>query len=118
MTTNNVQASAGAAPLQQIPSTSQNAASPPSKRDLASWWKTFKKNARREEEKGEITILLHQRPVIWSGSRKQQEGVLPDWIENHLIKHPNLLMLFGARGLSSPQRPTSMRGSAIRGGIM
>ena len=120
MTTNNIQAPAGAAPQQQIPSTSQNAASPPSKRDLASWWKTFKKNARREEEKGEITILLHQRPILWSGSRKQQEGVrqLPDWIENHLIKHLNLLMLFGARGLSSPRRPTSMRGFAIRGGIM
>ena len=54
MATNNVQASAVAAPQQAMPSTSQNATSPPSKRDLASWWKTFKKNARREEEKGEI----------------------------------------------------------------
>ena len=55
MATNNVQASAVAAPQQQVPPTSQNATSPPSKRDLASWWKTFKKNTRREEEKGQFT---------------------------------------------------------------
>lgn len=64
MATNNDQASAVNAPQQQIPSTSQNAVSPPSKRDLASWWKTFKKNARREEEKGEFAILLPQYPVL------------------------------------------------------
>lgn len=58
MSTNNLQASAVPAPQRQMPSTSQNAASPPSKRDLASWWKTFKKNARREEEKGELMSLL------------------------------------------------------------
>ncbi|KAI4176524.1 MAG: hypothetical protein LQ346_007873 [Caloplaca aetnensis] len=29
-------------------------ATPPSKRDLTSWWKTFKKNARKEEEKPEV----------------------------------------------------------------
>lgn len=30
----------------------ESAASPPSKRDLASWWKTFKKNTKKEEERG------------------------------------------------------------------
>lgn len=64
MAANNVPASAVAAPQQQIPSATQNAASPPSKRDLASWWKTFKKNARREEEKGELAVLLRQWPVL------------------------------------------------------
>ncbi|KAL8689969.1 MAG: hypothetical protein Q9218_004485 [Villophora microphyllina] len=29
-------------------------ASPPSKRDLTSWWKTFKKNTKKEEDKPEI----------------------------------------------------------------
>ena len=67
MATNNVQASAVAAPQQAMPSTPQNATSPPSKRDLASWWKTFKKNARREEEKGEIANLLNRLPILqWS----------------------------------------------------
>lgn len=33
------------------PVTPQNVATPPSKRDLTSWWKTFKKNARKEEER-------------------------------------------------------------------
>ena len=64
MATNNVQASAVAAPQQAMPSTPQNATSPPSKRDLASWWKTFKKNARREEEKGEIAGLLNPLPTL------------------------------------------------------
>ena len=64
MTTNNVQALAVGAPQQQMPSTSQNAASPPSKRDLASWWKTFKKNARREEEKGELTIYFVHHSMV------------------------------------------------------
>ena len=64
MATNNVQAPAVPPPQLQMPSTSQNAASPPSKRDLASWWKTFKKNTRREEDKGERAILLLELPVL------------------------------------------------------
>ena len=64
MAANNVQASDLAAPQQAMPSTSQNATSPPSKRDLASWWKTFKKNARREEDKGEIVNLLYRLPTL------------------------------------------------------
>ncbi|KAA6408436.1 MAG: hypothetical protein FRX48_07518 [Lasallia pustulata] len=32
-------------------SAAESAASPPSKRDLASWWKTFKKNTKKEEER-------------------------------------------------------------------
>lgn len=40
-------------PAQQpTSSTPQNAASAPSRRDLATWWKTFKKNAKKEEDKG------------------------------------------------------------------
>lgn len=36
------------------PVTPENVATPPSKRDLTSWWKNFKKNARREEGKPEV----------------------------------------------------------------
>ncbi|KAL8646065.1 MAG: hypothetical protein Q9210_006342 [Variospora velana] len=36
------------------PVTPQNVAAPPSKRDLTSWWKNFKKNAKKEEEKPDI----------------------------------------------------------------
>ncbi|KAL8933345.1 MAG: hypothetical protein Q9216_006411 [Gyalolechia sp. 2 TL-2023] len=36
-----------------VPVTPQNAATPPSRRDLTSWWKNFKKNAKREDEKPE-----------------------------------------------------------------
>ncbi|KAI4114540.1 MAG: hypothetical protein LQ345_004692 [Seirophora villosa] len=36
------------------PVTPQNVAAPPSKRDLTSWWKNFKKNAKKEEEKRDI----------------------------------------------------------------
>ena len=76
MTTNNVQALAVGAPQQQVSSTPQNAASPPSKRDLASWWKTFKKNARREEEKGELTICYINCSVPpGSRTRKQLERI-------------------------------------------
>ncbi|KAL8825322.1 MAG: hypothetical protein Q9170_007839 [Blastenia crenularia] len=35
----------------QAPLTPQNVATPPSKRDLTSWWKNFKKNSKKEEEK-------------------------------------------------------------------
>lgn len=45
-----------AAFLPPTPSGQQNAASPPSKRDLTSWWKNFKKNAKKEEEKGEWVV--------------------------------------------------------------
>ncbi|KAF6240473.1 hypothetical protein HO173_001141 [Letharia columbiana] len=63
MAANNVPASAVAAPQQQIPFATQNAASPPSKRDLASWWKTFKKNARREEEKVQAPVGIFGVPL-------------------------------------------------------
>ena len=38
---------------QPVPVTPQNVATPPSKRDLTSWWKNFKKNTKKEEEKVE-----------------------------------------------------------------
>ncbi|MCJ1266884.1 hypothetical protein MMC22_006769 [Lobaria immixta] len=41
-------------PQQPTPSTPQAAVSAPSKRDLATWWKTFKKNAKREEDKASV----------------------------------------------------------------
>lgn len=41
---------------QPTPAFSQNATSPPSKRDLASWWKSFKRNPKKEEEKTEAPI--------------------------------------------------------------
>ncbi|KAL9011486.1 MAG: hypothetical protein Q9173_003667 [Seirophora scorigena] len=46
--------SARAAFSHPAPVTSQNVAAPPSKRDLTSWWKNFKKNAKKEEEKPDI----------------------------------------------------------------
>ena len=45
-------------PLQPFPPSASSpsqpvvAFSPPSKRDLASWWRQFKRNTRREEPKG------------------------------------------------------------------
>lgn len=63
MATNNVQAPAVPPPQLQMPSTSQNAASPPSKRDLASWWKTFKKNTRREEDKVNAPVGIFGIPL-------------------------------------------------------
>ena len=36
------------------PVTPQNVTSPPSKRDLTSWWKNFKKNSKKEDEKPEV----------------------------------------------------------------
>ena len=45
-------------PLQSFPPSASSpsqpvvAFSPPSKRDLASWWRQFKRNTRREEPKG------------------------------------------------------------------
>ncbi|KAL8730931.1 MAG: hypothetical protein Q9166_003721 [cf. Caloplaca sp. 2 TL-2023] len=38
---------------QPVPVAAQNAVTPASKRDLASWWKNFKKNTKKEEEKAE-----------------------------------------------------------------
>ncbi|KAL8770667.1 MAG: hypothetical protein Q9209_003735 [Squamulea sp. 1 TL-2023] len=40
---------------QPIPLAAQSTVSPASKRDLASWWKNFKKNAKKDEEKAENT---------------------------------------------------------------
>ncbi|KAL8711145.1 MAG: hypothetical protein Q9225_007161 [Loekoesia sp. 1 TL-2023] len=37
-----------------VPVTPQNVVTPPSKRDLTSWWKNFKKNAKKEDEKPQI----------------------------------------------------------------
>ena len=39
---------------QPVPVTAQNTVTPVSKRDLASWWKNFKKNTKKEEEKVDI----------------------------------------------------------------
>ncbi|KAL8852195.1 MAG: hypothetical protein Q9221_002905 [Calogaya cf. arnoldii] len=38
---------------QPVPVAAQNTVTPASKRDLASWWKNFKKNTKKEEEKVE-----------------------------------------------------------------
>ncbi|KAL8910251.1 MAG: hypothetical protein Q9171_004452 [Xanthocarpia ochracea] len=40
---------------QPVPVTPQNTVTPASKRDLASWWKNFKKNTKKEEDKVEST---------------------------------------------------------------
>ncbi|KAL9632587.1 MAG: hypothetical protein Q9164_005228 [Protoblastenia rupestris] len=50
MTTGNVQVPE-TVPQAQPPSPSHNAASPPSKRDLASWWNGFKKKTKKEEDR-------------------------------------------------------------------
>jgi hypothetical protein len=34
------------------PGATQSTVSPPTKRELASWWKKFRKNAEKDEEKG------------------------------------------------------------------
>jgi len=51
MTSNNLSNLNASPPFEQL--ASQQAVSPSSKRDLASWWKNFKKNSKKEEEKGE-----------------------------------------------------------------
>jgi hypothetical protein len=56
MATSKVQESAVLAPTGQAPSTPHNAASPPSKRDLSTWWRNFTK-AKKDEEKGERILL-------------------------------------------------------------
>ena len=38
------------------PVTQQTATSPPSRRELASWWRTFRKTGKKEEEKGKHNI--------------------------------------------------------------
>ncbi|KAI4254459.1 MAG: hypothetical protein L6R42_007181 [Xanthoria sp. 1 TBL-2021] len=40
---------------QPVPVAAQNTVTPASKRDLASWWKNFKKNTKKEEEKVDNT---------------------------------------------------------------
>ena len=40
---------------QPVPVAAQNTVTPVSKRDLASWWKNFKKNTKKEEEKVDVT---------------------------------------------------------------
>ncbi|KAL8867458.1 MAG: hypothetical protein Q9174_005654 [Haloplaca sp. 1 TL-2023] len=55
MATGNPQTPSGRSPFNHLnPVTPQNAATPPSKRDLTSWWKNFKKNTKKEEEKAEV----------------------------------------------------------------
>ena len=62
MAASNVQTSAVAVAPRPTQPTQQNAASPPSKRDLASWWKNFKK-ARKDEEKGECLASKTSTPL-------------------------------------------------------
>ena len=80
MAASNVQASAVAVAPRPTQPTQQNAASPPSKRDLASWWKNFKK-ARKDEEKGEClaskTSTPLQQPLasnVLSSARRKEKG--------------------------------------------
>lgn len=39
----------------------QSAASPPSRRDLTSWWAGFKKKSKKEDEKGTYSLLFALR---------------------------------------------------------
>ena len=50
----------------QPPSPSQNAASPPSKRDLASWWSAFKRKTKKDEEKVEPPMGIFSVPLATS----------------------------------------------------
>ena len=55
MATGNPPTPSGRSPFNHLNAvTPQNAATPPSKRDLTSWWKNFKKNTKKEEEKAEV----------------------------------------------------------------
>ncbi|KAL9583182.1 MAG: hypothetical protein Q9203_005187 [Teloschistes exilis] len=59
MTTGNPLTPSGRQPFNHIALvTPQNMASPPSKRDLTSWWKNFKKNTKKEEEKAATAAPL------------------------------------------------------------
>jgi hypothetical protein len=74
MATEKLHSAAAPQPVQQQPhrgvpiSTANTAASPPSKRELASWWKKFRKTAEKNEENGEqlsTSSSLHWR---WQSS--------------------------------------------------
>jgi hypothetical protein len=49
-------------PLPTSPEPGSN--SPPSKRDLASWWKQFKRSTRKDELKGTYPIGLRDIPAM------------------------------------------------------
>lgn len=67
----------------QLPATSPDpiaSNSPPSKRDLASWWRQFKRNSRKEELKGTSVWIFFEiwalqsvcdSPVGGSGTRRR-----------------------------------------------
>ncbi|KAE8356093.1 hypothetical protein BDV28DRAFT_127652 [Aspergillus coremiiformis] len=68
--------SQGAEPFHSLPPTTTQpkfvAASPPSKRDLASWWRQFKRNTRKEEPKGACVCSMeaHSRlPALGAGGK-------------------------------------------------
>jgi len=53
----------------------QMAASPPTKRDLASWWKQFKKNSKKEEEKGKCCPRFLSRTISMRSSHLELKSV-------------------------------------------
>lgn len=83
-----------AAPMSTAP---QSAVSPPSKRELASWWKKFRKTAEKNEEKGE---QLRRRYHICLWSQAPQTGPLP-------FQHPQSCRQ--PRRSSSPRYPALCR---------
>ncbi|KAB8263165.1 hypothetical protein BDV32DRAFT_136221 [Aspergillus pseudonomiae] len=71
--------SQGAEAFQSLPPTTTQprfiAASPPSKRDLASWWRQFKRNTRKEEPKGTCVCVKEVHDLGQPAAREKPQGI-------------------------------------------
>lgn len=58
--------------------------SPPSKRDLASWWKQFKRSTRKDELKGRFSVISRRGETTrWTpgiGILRNTQPELPDLV--------------------------------------
>ncbi|KAJ5601184.1 hypothetical protein N7510_010718 [Penicillium lagena] len=70
-----------AEPIPPLPTSPDpvDSSSPPSKRDLASWWRQFKRNTRKDELKGTVPTMLFPYATVMLPLRREfrRSGQLP-----------------------------------------
>lgn len=87
--------------------------SPPSRRDLASWWRQFKRNSRKDDLKGTSwNTVSYAQPQLWSVVAPLQSVVLAEGRENAPERPARVAGVGGGhRGIPRHSRQMSSRTS-------
>jgi hypothetical protein len=85
----------GTEPIHPLPPSANHAGiatSPPSKRDLASWWRQFKRNTRKEDVKG--TFLERKIPCLLGALVSELPGMCDLGCERALLAYATPFLQF------------------------